>query len=106
LRLVLDNTEDAVRFFGQYSEVLELKHKSRTALFRRPNYFQFQSDSGGVFLRCVATTCLVVENATRETYDKIDRAVGWPAAPAPAEARAGNTFTQLREPSRIIASAF
>jgi hypothetical protein len=106
LRLVLDNTEDAVRFFGQYSEVLELKHKTRTALFRRPNYFQFQSDSGGVFLRCVGTTCLVVENATRETYDKIDRAAGWPAAPAPAEARTGNTFTQFREPPRITATAF
>jgi hypothetical protein len=106
LRLVLDNTEDAVRFFGQYSEVLELKHKTRTALFRRPNYFQFQTDSGGVFLRCVGTTCLAVENATRETYDKIDRAVGWPAAPAPAEARTGNTFTQRREKPVIIASAF
>jgi hypothetical protein len=106
LRLVLDNTEDAVRFFGQYSEVLELKHKTRTALFRRPNYFQFQTDSGGVFLRCVGTTCVAVENATRETYDKIDRAVGWPAAPAPAEARTGNTFTQRREKPVIIASAF
>jgi hypothetical protein len=105
-RLTLDNTEDAARFFGQYSELLELKHKSRTTLFRRPNYFQFQSDSGGVFLRCVGTTCLVVENATRETYDKIDRAVGWPAAPAPAEARTGNTFTQRREKPLIIASVF
>ena len=105
-RLTLDNTEDAARFFGQYSELLELKHKSRATLFRRPNYFQFQSDSGGVFLRCVGTTCLVVENATRETYDKIDRAVGWPAAPAPAEARTGNTFTQRREKPLIIASVF
>ena len=105
-RLALDNTEDTARFFGQYSELLELKHKTRTALFRRPNYFQFQSDSGGVFLRCVATTCLLVENATRETYDKIDRAIGWPAAPAPAEARTGNTFTQRREKPVTIASGF
>jgi len=105
-RLELDNTEDAARFFGQYSEVLELKHKTRTALFRRPNYFQFQSDSGGVFLRCVGNACLVVENATRETYDKIDRAVGWPAAPAPAEAHTGNTFTQRRDNPKISASAF
>lgn len=109
-RLTLDNNEDAARFFGQYSEVLELKHKTRTALFRRPNYFQFQGDSGGVFLRCVGTACLIVENATRETYDKIDRAVGWPAAPAPAEAHTGNTFTQRRTERRdeppIIASAF
>ena len=105
-RLVLDNTEDAARFFGQYSELLELKHKARTALFRRPNYFQFQSDSGGVFLRCVGNACLVVENATRETYDKIDRAVGWPAAPAPAEAHTGNTFTQRRDNPKISPSAF
>jgi hypothetical protein len=105
-RLVLDNEEHAARFFGQYSELLELKHKSRTALFRRPNYFQFQSDSGGVFLRCVGTTCLVVENAARETYDKIDRALGWPSAPAPAEAHTGNTFTQRRDSLMVIASAF
>ena len=105
-RLALDNTEDAARFFGQYSELLELKHKTRMALFRRPNYFQFQSDSGGVFLRCVGTACLVVENATRETYDKIDRAVGWPAAPAPAEAHAGNTFTQRRDTPRVTETAF
>ena len=105
-RLALDNTEDAARFFGQYSELLELKHKARTALFRRPNYFQFQSDSGGVFLRCVGNACLVVENATRETYDKIDRAVGWPAAPAPAEAHTGNTFTQRRDNPKISPSVF
>ena len=48
----------------------------------------------------------MVENATRETYDKIDRAVGWPAAPAPAEAHTGNTFTQSREKPLTIASAF
>ncbi len=105
-RLVLDNTEDAARFFGQYSELLELKYKTRTALFRRPNYFQFQSDSGGIFLRCVGNACLVVENTTRETYDKIDRALGWPAAPAPAEAHTGNTFTQHREKSQIIVGGF
>jgi hypothetical protein len=105
LRLVLDNTEDAVRFFGQYSEVLELKHKSRTALFRRPNYFQFQTDSGGVFLRCVGTACLVVENASRETYDNINREIGWTAAPAPA-GHTGNSFTQRRETPRIITTAF
>jgi hypothetical protein len=105
LRLVLDNTEDAVRFFGQYSEVLELKHKSRIALFRRPNYFQFQTDSGGVFLRCVGTACLVVENASRETYDNINREMGWTAAPAPAD-HTGNSFTQRRETPRIITTAF
>ena len=102
-RLVLDNAEDAVRFFGQYSEVLELKHKSRTALFRRPNYFQFQTDTGGVFFRCVGTTCLAVENASRETYDNINRDIGWTSAPAPAETSA-NTFAEQREQPLTITS--
>src|SRR5580698_6403775 len=94
-RLALDSPEDAARFFGQYSEALELKHSGRTNLLRRPNYFQFQTDSGGVFLRCVANTCLTVENATRETYDKVDKAIGWDPAPAtPIAAPAPQTLTQ------------
>lgn len=84
-RLALDNEEDTVRFFGQYSEALELKHKARKELFRRPNFFQFQSDTGGVFLRCLANTCLTVEGASREFYDQLSQAIGWPPAPAPAE---------------------
>jgi hypothetical protein len=35
-----------------------------------------------VFLRCVATQCLTVESATRETFDKINHAIGWEPAPA------------------------
>src|SRR3984885_4203940 len=45
-RLALDNPDDAAHFFGQYSEALEHKYKTRTDLFRRPNFFQFQSESG------------------------------------------------------------
>jgi len=98
-RLALDNPDDAVRFFGQYSEALERKYKTRTELFRRPNYFQFQSESGGVFLRCVATQCLSVEGATRETFDKITHAIGWEAAPAAVSAPAASeTITEQRAP--------
>jgi hypothetical protein len=87
-RIALDNPDDAARFFGQYSEVLELKHTDRRELFRRPNFFQFQTDAGGVFLHCAATTCLIVENAGRDTFDKINRAVGLPPALAPTDADA------------------
>jgi hypothetical protein len=96
-RVALDNPDDAARFFGQYSEALELKHPSRTNLFRRPNYFQFQTDSGGVFLRCVAATCLTVEGATRETYDKISKAVGWDQAPAAPIAASPQALTENRK---------
>ena len=104
-RVVLDNNEDAARFFGQYSEALELKHTPRTNLFRRPNFFQFQTDSGGVFLRCVETTCLTVEGATRETFDKINKSVGWPPAPAAITAPpAPESMTQQRESVRSSSS--
>jgi len=96
-RTAFDNPDDTARFFGQYSEALELKHASRKDLFRRPNFFQFQTDAGGVFLHCAASTCLVVENAARETFDGINRAVGLPAAPAaaPADEKPAQTSTQL-----------
>jgi hypothetical protein len=84
-RLQLDNARNAARFFGQYSEALEQKYGTRTSLFRRPNFFQFQTPDGGVFLRCAGIECLVVEGTSRSVFDKISRAIGWPAAPAPAE---------------------
>jgi hypothetical protein len=86
LRLALDDEDDAARMFGRYSELLELKYESRKDLFRRPNFFQFQTETGGVFLRCIGSQCLIVEAAARETYDKITRAINWPGAPAPTEA--------------------
>jgi hypothetical protein len=95
-RIALDNDDDAARFFGQYSEALELKYATRTQLFRRPNFFQFQSDDGGNFLRCVANMCLVLERASRETYDKLNTAVGWMPAPAPSVSDIPGSIAQLR----------
>jgi hypothetical protein len=80
-RLALDNSEDAAQFFSQYSEALNAKYKTRGEVFRSANYLQFQSESGGVFLRCVDSTCVTVESATRDTFDKIDKAIGWSLAP-------------------------
>ena len=99
-RIALDNPEDAARFFGQYSELLELKHTDRKELYRRPNFFQFQTEAGGVFLHCVATTCLIVENATRETFENINRVAALPAAPSPsaADAKPPQSITSLQPP--------
>jgi hypothetical protein len=98
-RLALDNPDDAAHFFGQYSEALEHKYKTRTELFRRPNFFQFQSESGGVFLRCIATQCLTVEGATRDTFDKINHAAGWePAPPAVLAPLAPQSITRQAAP--------
>jgi hypothetical protein len=85
--LDMDNDDDAARFLGQYSSALEMKYQTRTDLMRRPNFFQFQTDGQGVFIKVVGTRCLVVEEASRDTFDKIDQAIVWPAAAAP---RPGN----------------
>jgi len=93
--LALDTPDHAGTFFGQYSEGLEAKYATRTQLFRRPNFFQFQTDDGGVFLYCVALKCLSVERATRQTFDAIDHAIGWPPAPAATETATSESAARL-----------
>ena len=80
----MDNEEDAARFFGQYSSALEMKYKTRTSLDREPNFFSFQTDGGGVFMKHQGTQCLIVEEASRETFDKIDQVTTWPVSSPPA----------------------
>jgi hypothetical protein len=82
-RLNIASEEQAARFFGQYSEALEKKHSERRSLFRRPDFFSFETSEGGVFLRCVATECLTVEGTSRAIFDEVNKAVGWPPAPEP-----------------------
>ncbi len=93
--LDLDSVEDAARFCGQYSEALEKKYPARTRLFRRPNFFEFRADSGGVFLRCNGTQCLTVEGASREVFDKITAAIGWTPSPEPPAAEGSQSVAQL-----------
>jgi hypothetical protein len=98
-RLALDNVDDTARFCGQYSEALEKKYTSRSGLFRRPNYFEFQTDIGGVYLRCLGSEALVVEGAPRDTYDKITAAIGWPSAPERPSKTAPRSIAHLEPPS-------
>jgi hypothetical protein len=81
--LRLSNTAEAMRFFGQYSEALEKKYDDRSKLFRRPNFFSFDSVDGGVYLRCLQAECLSVEGTSRPMFDGVIKAIGWPAAPEP-----------------------
>lgn len=83
--LHLDSEEHAARFFGQYSEALEKKYAERSNLFRRPNFFQFHSPDGGVFLYCFGDGCVTMEGATRKLFDAFTKALPWPSAPPPPE---------------------
>jgi hypothetical protein len=85
-RLRLESVEAAARFFGQYSEVLEQKYSERSHLMRRPNFFSFEGEDGGVFLYCSGDECVTLEGADRAAFDRVVSALKWPAAP-PAPAR-------------------
>jgi hypothetical protein len=82
-RLHFSSEAQAARYFGQYSEALEKKYEQRNNLFRRPNFFSFDSADGSVYLRCLDVECLNVEGSNRALFDGVNKAIGWPAAPEP-----------------------
>ena len=89
-RVRLAGDAAAARFFGAYSEILELKYAQRTNLLRRPNFFSFDTPEDGVFVRCNGSDCFVLEGGTRDMFDKLTATMGWPAGPA-APMNSGNS---------------
>jgi hypothetical protein len=81
-RIRLASDAAAARFFGAYSELLEMKYDQRTNLMRRPNFFSFDTAEDGVFLRCVDSDCFALEGGTRAMFDHLTMEMGWPAGPA------------------------
>ncbi len=79
------NQETAARFFGQYSEALELKHTNRSNLFRQPNYFSFNTLEGGVFLRCEVKECITLEGGDRPLFQQWLKSLGWPGIPGESQ---------------------
>jgi hypothetical protein len=94
-RVRLASEADADRFFGAYSEVLELKYDKRADLMRRPNFFSFETPEENIFLRCVGTDCFVLEGGSRVVFDHLTMEMGWPAGPVapvrPGESRVNVT---------------
>jgi hypothetical protein len=78
----LASQEQAERFFGQYSEALEKKHSQRTNLFRKPDFFSFDTpDAGGVFLRCHERECVTLEGGDRALFIQFHKQLEWGPAP-------------------------
>lgn len=99
-RIRFRNAEDADRFFGAYSETLQLKHTNRTQLSRRPNYFSFDTSEGGVFLRCAGNECVTLEGAAQATFDKLTSAMSWGRLPVfPEKLEAAPQRKIARHPS-------
>jgi len=77
----LASLEQAQRFFGQYSEALEKKHETRSNLFRKPDFFSFDTPEGGVFLRCFENECVTLEGGDRALFIRFNKELQW--APVP-----------------------
>lgn len=92
-RVHLASEEQANRFFGQYSELLEKKHEKRTALFRRPNFFSFETPDGGIFLRCSGSECVTLEGADRSVFADLNKQIDFGALPEPDQ-RPGSSSTK------------
>jgi hypothetical protein len=84
----LSSEEEAQRFFSQYSEALEKKHDTRSNLFRKPDFFSFETPDGGVFLHCVEKECVTLEGGDRALFLKFNKELQWPSAPEAAKALA------------------
>ena len=77
----LATPEQTARFFGQYSEALEKKHETRSNLFRKPDFFSFDTPDGGVFLRCMETECVTLEGGDRALFLRLNKELQWSPAP-------------------------
>lgn len=102
-RVHMASAEQANRFFGQYSELLEKKHETRTNLFRRPNFFSFETPDGGVFLRCSSKECVTLEGGDRSLFVELNRQLDFGALPEPDQ-RPGAVATKTAERSVAQAS--
>ena len=82
MRISLKSDGDAARFFGGYSEALEMKDDMRTNLMRRPNFFSFDTpNDGSVFIRCFGSECMIAEGTTRALFEAMTKSLSWPPGP-------------------------
>jgi len=104
-RLHLADEEQAARFFGQYSELLEKKHGTRLNLFRRPNFFSFDTPDGGVFLRCSGTECLVLEGGDRALFVDLNKQIGLGVLPEPDQKSSAAPTKTVKNSTDALATA-
>jgi hypothetical protein len=80
-RLDLADERATARFFSAYSEVLAKKYAKRTNEKKQEEFLSFDTADGGVFFKCVATSCVSLEGADRALFDKLNSGVHWETAP-------------------------
>ncbi|HEV3220311.1 MAG TPA: hypothetical protein VGZ48_11110 [Candidatus Acidoferrales bacterium] len=82
LRIHTTSDVNASRLFGGLSEAWQKKYTMHENLVRRPNYLSFDSELGGVFLRCSGSDCVSLEGGDQKLFDAITRDLGLTASPS------------------------
>lgn len=86
-RIATSNDANAALLFSGLSDLLDHKYAKHENLVRRPNFVSFNTDEGGVFLRCVNAECVSLEGGDLKLFDALVRAMDWlsnPTATSPA----------------------
>ena len=80
-RLDLADERATSRFFSSYSEALDKKYEKRTNEKTQDGFLSFDTADGGVFFKCIQTSCVSLEGADRSLFDKLNSGVRWDTAP-------------------------
>jgi hypothetical protein len=104
----LSSEEQTQRFFGQYSEALEKKHDKRTNLFRRADFFSFDTLDGGVFLRCFEKQCITLEGGDRALLIQLNKELNWAPVPEPPKVpvKEMKETTRMNTPAHRLSSVY
>jgi hypothetical protein len=98
-RLDLTTESDTLQFFSAYSSALDKKYIQRTSEISGHRFLSFDTADGGVFVRCVATSCVSLEGGDRALFDKLDKQLNW----NPAFAKdSSNGTARLRLPATPV----
>jgi hypothetical protein len=81
-RLDLATESYTLQFFSAYSSALDKKYSQRTGESNEHRFLSFETGDGGVFFRCVGTSCVSLEGGDRSLFEKLDKQLNWSPAPA------------------------
>ena len=94
-RVKTASAADAARLFGGMSEVFDHKYTKRENLVRRADFLSFDTDEGGVFLRCVDAECVTLEGGDVKLFDALVKALDWPPNGTSPATTSGATKSEL-----------
>jgi hypothetical protein len=81
MRFRVSSEFDAGQIFRGISAAFDQKYASRKSPTTSPDFLSFDSDEGGVFLRCEGIDCITLEGGDRKAFDALVLGLGWPANP-------------------------